>query len=353
MPEKILVAGKNIDINYNRTRVLVKGWEMSGYEVIVLNYQKKDKTTASKIKELSREAAFTFLPSFAHKSVSFVKKNSIAPVIFDPLISKFMTYVLDYKNYSKWSYEGIRTYFRDKLALKKADFVIFDTIQHQQYFLNKYHLDKGNTGVVYLGCNNHDFYKTKEEVHSGFVVGFVGAFIPLQGVMKILEAAKLLHTQEEISFEFIGEGHDLEEAKNFVLANQLSNVRFLNHIQYEKVNQYINQYDVCLGIFGDSIKTQVVVPNKVFNYASCGKTIITMDTPAIRECFTHKENIFLVDGSPESISQGILALKEDKEFREKLEKNVHELALKKFDELSIARSFLDQFYSFQKTTRLN
>ncbi len=350
MPKKILVTGKNIDINYNRTRVLIKGLEMSGYEVAVLNYQKKDKTTAGKIKALSGEAAFTFLPSFSHKSVNFVKKHSLAPVVFDPLISKFMTYVLDYKKYSKWSYEGIRTYFRDKLALKKADFLIFDTVEHQQYFLEKYRLDKATTGVVYLGCNNHDFYKIKKEPHAEFIVGFVGGFIPLQGVMKILKAASLLRDQKEIIFKFIGEGHDLEKAKKFVFENQLSNVHFLNHIQYEKVNQYINQYDICLGIFGDSIKTQVVIPNKIFNYASCGKSIITMDTPAIRECFTHKENIYLVDGSPESISKAILNLKENGELKLKLERNVYDLALKKFDELSIAKTFLDQFYGFQKSS---
>lgn len=353
MQKKILITGQNIDINYNRTRVLVKGWELLGYKVMVLNFQEKNKTTSRKIQELSKEASFTFLPSFTHKSVGFVKKHSIAPVVFDPLISKFMTYVLDYKNYSKWNYGGIRTSFRDKSSIGKADFVIFDTIQHQEYFLNKYRLDKAKTGVVYLGCNNQDFYKTTEESHPGFVVGFVGAFIPLQGVMKILEAAKLLQDYKEIFFEFIGKGHDFMNAKNFVQLNHLSNVRFLDHIQYEKVNEYVNHYDVCLGIFGTSIKTQVVIPNKVFNYASCGKAIITTDTKAIRECFIHEENIYLVDGSPESISKGILAVKENQQLKVKLEKNVHELALRRFDELSTARSFFAQFSAFQKINSTN
>jgi glycosyltransferase involved in cell wall biosynthesis len=348
MPQKILITGKNFDEKYNRTLILIKGFQHLGYEVIIFNYQKSTEEAAAKIRQLSKDSLFTFLPSFMHKSVKFVKKNSVSPVVFDPLISKYLTYVVDYKRFPKWSYGGIRTYLRDKIALKNSDFIIFDTHQHQSYFNSKYKIDLNKTGVVYIGTNNENFFKTDAHQSSKFIVGFIGSFIPLQGVMKIMKAIKLLASYNDIEFELIGKGHDFPGAKNFAKHNNLSNVNFLETIGYTFLNEYINKCSVCLGIFGDSLKTQIVIPNKIFNYSSCAKAIITLDTPAIRECFTNQKDIYLVNGTPESIADAVLALKADPVLRTKIETNVHELALQKFNEIETAQSFLNQFFEFKK-----
>jgi glycosyltransferase involved in cell wall biosynthesis len=351
MPHKILITGKNFDEKYNRTLILINGFQQLGYEVIIFNYQKPTKEAAAKIRAFSKDVLFTFLPSFMHKSVKFVKKNSVSPVVFDPLISKYLTYVVDYKKFSKWSYGGIRTYLRDKIAIKNSDFIIFDTQQHQSYFVSKYKIDLNKTGVVYIGTNNKDFFKTGNHQSSKFIVGFIGSFIPLQGVMKIMKAVKLLASYNDIEFELIGKGHDFPEAKNFAKQNNLTNVTFLETIGYTSLNEYINKYSVCLGIFGDSLKTQIVIPNKIFNYSSCARAIITLDTPAIRECFTNQKDIYLVNGTAESIADAVLALKADPALKTKIETNVHDLALQKFNEINTAESFLNQFFEFAKQDR--
>ena len=344
----ILVTGQNLDLGYNRNLIILNGLRKSGYKIETFSFSKFNKSAAEKIQELSKSAYFTFIPSFGHKSVSFVKRNSVCDVIFDPLISKYMTNVKDYKTSYPFGYGALRSTYRDRTSLKHADFVIFDTKAHREYFINKYKIDKTKTGVVYIGSNSVDFGILNNKISEEFVIGFIGHFIPLHGIFNILKAAEILKDQSKYRFRLIGTGFHFEEAKDYCLKRDLHNVEFLGQVKYEELNNHIAKFDVCLGIFSDNIKAYHVIPNKIFNYASCGKAIITMDSPAIREIFTHNENIYLTAPQAESIATAITKLADENEHRENLGKRICEMVNTSFKEEDIAKSLIDQFQNFSK-----
>ncbi len=51
------------------------------------------------------------------------------------------------------------------------------------------------------------------------------------------------------------------------------------------------------------------------------KTVITADTPAIRELFDDQDMVLVKPADPESLAAGILKLKNDPSLREKLAQN--------------------------------
>jgi glycosyltransferase involved in cell wall biosynthesis len=68
-------------------------------------------------------------------------------------------------------------------------------------------------------------------------------------------------------------------------------------VPYENLIEAIGEADVCLGIFGASTKAACVVPNKVYQALLAGRTVITRDSPAIRETFGDAPGLLLVPHS--------------------------------------------------------
>ncbi len=145
-----------------------------------------------------------------------------------------------------------------------------------------------------------------------FKIGFYGSYIPLHGIDKIVAAARLLEEHKDMIFEIVGSGFTEKKIKQQFEKAPSNNLVFKEWVDYTKLNETINAFDICLGIFGDTIKTEVVVPNKVYHYAACGKCIITKNTPAIKEVFVDQQNIILTDGSAEDLAEKIMQMKNRK-----------------------------------------
>lgn len=93
---RILCVGKT-DFKYNRTAVLLAGLEkLHDVELSKFSIKKRDKSTKQEIKSLAEHVDFIYIPPFRHRDVSFVKKLTKTPIVFDPLISKYLTKVVDY-----------------------------------------------------------------------------------------------------------------------------------------------------------------------------------------------------------------------------------------------------------------
>ena len=82
---------------------------------------------------------------------------------------------------------------------------------------------------------------------------------------------------------------NFEKAKKW----KLNNIRFFHRVQEKKLPDFIQRSDIQLGIFGNTIKTKMVIPNKVYSAVAMKKPVITADTPAIRELFSNYENCVL------------------------------------------------------------
>jgi glycosyltransferase involved in cell wall biosynthesis len=340
---KFLFTG-NYDVNYNRTVILIRGLEALGHTVIDFPFTKRSSDKRIMIRELSADADVVYLPSFTHPDVKFVKKSiRKKKLIFDPLISRYLTKVFDYKQVSRFSPRAYKNYLKDKIAFRYADLILADTEAHKQYFVEKFGVDKEKIKVLPICVNPEEFYPRDEpdKDHAVFTVGFYGGFIPLQGTRYILQAAALLKDIPDVRFVLAGDGFEYAEMKKLAAQLELKNVVFLGWLPHDQLNDRINTFDVCLGIFGDSLKADLVIPNKFYHYAACRKAIITKDTPAIRELAVGGQDAFLLPSDPGEIAAAILELKNDVAKRVKLAEHVYQKVVTKYNHLVAAQLLAD------------
>lgn len=328
---------------YNRNKIILDGLKKrEDITVIEYIFRKKKEFDLKKFNALNKQADFIFCPSFSHKYVRLIKKHATKPVIFDPLISNYLTKVFDYKNVSRWSPRAYRNYLKDKLPFKTVDLLLADTQQHKLYYHNTFGIPLNKIEVLPVGANSTEFQpQTNTNEESIFRVGFYGGFIPLQGVQHIIEAAALLKASKDIHFHLIGTGYQYEEMKQLVKDKMLHNITFEGWAEYNDLPKKLNAFDICLGIFGRTPKAPLVIPNKIYHYASMGKAVISMRSPAIKEVFSDKKDILLVDGSGESIAEGIIALKNNPELRKELGRNMRYKLHHSYNEDQIAQLLIN------------
>ena len=185
----ILFTGKT-DFKYNRVRILLKGLQ-NREDVKVLLYPFKDRNECllPEFKTLEQQADFIYIPPFRHRDVSFIRKLTNKPVVFDPLISKYLTKAVDYGHFWKCPFK----YVLDKKPFSLADILLADTQAHKDYFIRTFSIEESKIHVLPIGVDTSSFYaSTDQKPNDGlFRVWFYGSFVPLQGVSKILESAKL------------------------------------------------------------------------------------------------------------------------------------------------------------------
>ncbi len=341
---RILVTG-HYEPDYNRIMVLLEGLKKHGIDLIEFPYEKRNRKIQKKIVELSRDCDLIFLPSFTHPDVPFIKKSVLKPVVFDPLISRYLTKVFDRKSVWRFSPRAYKNYLKDQRAFRYSDLIIADTQSHKDYYCSHFTVDPAKITVVPIGVNTEDFFPLKEEVKSDdtIIVGFYGSFIPLHGIDRIVLAANILKEKKNIKFEIYGNGSLFHKISDILNKMQLSALELKGYVDYYNLNQVLNKMDICLGIFGESLKTELVIPNKVYHYAACRKAIITKDTNAIREVFSQDENIVLSSNDPEDIASKIIHLAEHPDFRRKVAANAYSLISNDFNEVEVTRKLLQSF----------
>lgn len=341
MPLEILFAG-NYEPDYNRTAVIRAGLLKLGHRVREFPFKKKNSAAGRELRSLAAGADFVFLPSFTHKEVAFVKEHAGGKrVVFDPLISRYMTKALDYANVWKYGLSALRARLSDRSSMAAADFVVTDTAAHLDWFHRECGVPREKMGVLYIGNDFGSFYPGDRPPGDGrFVAGFYGSLNPLQGVVKILEAAHLLRGREDILFRIVGDGFDYARARAYAAEKRLPNVEFAGRVPQSGLRDKILGFDAALGIFGDTLKAGLVIPNKVYHYAACRKPIITRDTPAIRELFSHGEDLLLTDGSPEALASAVLRLKDDPALAARLAASAHEKVRAGYNEVQVAEKLL-------------
>ncbi len=180
------------------------------------------------------------------------------------------------------------------------------------------------------------------EKENRFTVLFFGSFLPLHGVDCILEAAKIVSSEEpSIQFRFIGSGQTLLLAKNLASKLYLSNVTFEDWLPMNELPNRIASSDICLGIFAKTEKARRVVPHKIFQAMGMKKPVITGQTPAVEEFFSHRKNIFLIQESrSDLLAQAILELKRDKDLKEGIAERGYQLVSQKFSPEAIGRTLI-------------
>lgn len=329
---RILFFG-NYDSEYSRNRVLIKGLKANGVEI--LECRVSPSTPFWPILLIFRYFSFIihhssfdilFVPFSGQQSMFLARLVALRfgsgqarkQIIFDAFTSHYGGYILDRKRASPSSPLAWWYRFLDRWSCKLADAVLLDTRAHIGFFVKEFGLPEEKFHRIFVGADTDVFYPRPPRKADGmFAVHFHGHYIPLQGVRYILKAAKLLEP-EGVIFHLIGRGQTYLEDKQLAGELQLTNVYFRDNVPYEQLPDYMTRADVCLGIFGDTPKTPLVIPNKVFEAIAMAKPVITADTPAVRELLDQQSALFVPAADPQALADAILSLKNDAELRRQL-----------------------------------
>jgi len=112
-------------------------------------------------------------------------------------------------------------------------------------------------------------------------------------------------------------------------------------VDHTELGRELARAAIVLGIFGRSDKVGRVVPNKVYHAMSVGRSIITSDTPAIREVLEHERNaLFVPAGDAAALAAGMTRLAEDADLRRRLGEAARERFLEVAEQRVVARDFL-------------
>jgi glycosyltransferase involved in cell wall biosynthesis len=242
------------------------------------------------------------------------------PIVFAPLVTLTETLVDDRGVFGTGSLRARLARALDRASLCAATRVVIDADAHRQYLIRTFGLPAERVSTWHLGADASVFKPLPPPGRRGRIrVLFYGTFLPLHGVRTILAAAALLRDEPDIQFEMIGTGPEHAASVAYARHAGLAHVDFRDWVPYAGLGDVVAAADVCLGVFGVTPKVQMVIPNKVFQAAMVGRPVITADTPAVREVFTHGETAWLCPaGDADALAHGIKLLCADAALRQRL-----------------------------------
>ncbi len=255
-----------------------------------------------------------------------VKRLTNKPIIYDPFISSYLSYVYDYKYVNEKSLLAKLYYFIDYFSFKQANLILTDTKIHGKIFSKFFNQNKEKFETVLVGSDSDIFFPQGHKNESDkFIIGFYGKYLPLQGVKIIIATGKILKKYPEIKFEIIGgspENKLYREIFRYKIKNKLDNIELIPPVPLSQLPEKIARSDIQLGIFGGTLKSKIVIPNKVYSALAMKKPVITANSLAVRELLTHEENVYLCKNADiDSLVSAIIKLYEDKNLRDSIARN--------------------------------
>lgn len=285
--------------DYPRTKNLLEGLQENGYRVYEWNIKCQLALLIIRFilwfNKIYREAIrsdFILVPYpgwrmvFFAKVVSFFTQKSL---VFDAHISNYNTRVEDRKLIASSSIGAIHEWLLDTITCSLSDIVLIDTNIHGEYFENRFGLKKDKIVRVFVGANisEHENAIESNIEFNGLLLYFYGTYIPLQGVFYIIDALDILK-KEGYHFKFIliGAGQEERKCRERIEEYGLEDsIIYYPYIPRSELLSLMKPSDICLGIFGESIKARNVIPNKVYDYAAMNKVFITGKSLAMDELF--------------------------------------------------------------------
>ncbi|HYJ33341.1 MAG TPA: glycosyltransferase [Candidatus Binatia bacterium] len=333
------------DPGYPRVRVLQEGLVEHGvdarlYPLSARPMAREAKLIGAWLSGAALADAFV-VPSFGHRDVppiSLLTHAAGAPLLFDPLVSRWDTQVRDLGRVRAGSVAAARLRASDAVAMRLADVVLCDTWEHGELFASEFGVPRSKLARVPVGADRAAFAlgearaATRARDGAPLHVVYVGGFLPLHGVEMVIGAAAFLEARRGAGFArftLVGDGMTAHRADRDAAALGLRSLRRVPRVPYPEALAILADADVALGIFGTTEKAARVIPHKVYQALAAGVPVVTRRSPAVVELFPGSSPMALVPpGDAEALSAAIETLAEDPARREAMGAAGREAALR-------------------------
>lgn len=324
---KILTQNK---INYD-----IINWDRLHIEDVNTDYKYRDKKVGHRRSYLDYYKYMTFV----QKRLKKFEYDKI--IIFGIQLSYFLKryiisnykgkYIIDIRDHNK-----IVNYFNISRIIENSDFTVISSPMYKQW------LPKGDKYVI-----NHntqissliDLKKTNINTNKKiYCISNIGAIRDYDINKKLIDSLK---NNENIELCFHGESETNMKINEYVTSNNIQNVIITGKYSQDEEENLYNKSDLInILVANNEINSKTLLPNRLYNAVLYGKPIITNSGTYIAEV-VKKYNLGIVLSSFDDIERNILnymkgnvldlyengrelfvqnVIKDNKEFREKLEK---------------------------------
>lgn len=196
--------------------------------------------------------------------------------------------------------------------------------------------------VIPNWCNDSSL-KNREESYSNdlyskinlkekFVVSYFGNMGTAQDLDTLIEAMKILKSEEDIVFVFAGHGNKVAYLKEIVHGDDLRNVYIYDYLICEDFEDALNISDIFIVSLSEGL-TGLAVPSKTYNYMRAGKPIISImsKSASLSQELVEKEAGYSIEvGDVSSLISIIQLAKSDEIKNEIMGSNARKVFLDKY-----------------------
>jgi glycosyltransferase involved in cell wall biosynthesis len=310
------------DPSYPRNAIIRKGWEKCGLPVTECRVDTRLKVHLRypallwKFVRMRDSGRVLFVPDFRHKDVPLawaIARCTRRPLVFDPLVSRYETRVLDREDVRPGSAQERHNRNLDRSSMRLADLVLADTEAHARFYSSEFSIPAPKIAVLPVGFDEDQF--SEAPFPAGGVscnVLFYGTYLPLHGVETIVTAAAMLR-DAPVAFTLVGRGQTYAEVRAKARDLPPGKVSFRDAVPSAELSRLVADADIVLGIFGTTPKARLVIPNKVFQALAVGRAVITAETTAIAELFKSGVHLETVpSGDARALAGAISSLMRDR-----------------------------------------
>lgn len=265
------------------------------------------------------------------------------PLIWDVLNSLFL--ILTDRGIAKRKrFTAGIVQFLEMLAVRQPDMLFIDTPIFAQWFHQTYQVPVERFRIVPIAADDRFFASSVNKPSPAippetFQVLYYGTYIPNHGTIIIVEAARLLQNERDIYFEMVGDGPERNAAEQLAKQYQLRNIHFIQWLEKPELVQHIQDADICLGSFGNTLQSSLTYNNKILEAFASRKPVISAETPATPPDIRHGEHLYQCKrGNAQSLADGILAMKNDPKLRQRLAENGYQIFHAKYNVLHIGKT---------------
>jgi glycosyltransferase involved in cell wall biosynthesis len=242
---------------------------------------------------------------------SLLNRRRKSTLVFDPCISLYNTLVEDRQVVAPGGVMANLIRRLDVVPCRLADVVLTDTQSHATYFEHALGVASEKLHRVFVGATTPwQRARWSPPADGPFRVLFYAKFSPLHGITAILDAAERLK-HEDVHVTIVGGGQLEDAVRQAVERSGSSCLEWIPWLERDALIDRMRGCHVSLGIFGNTTKAAMVIPNKVFQALAMGVPVITRDSPAIRELLTDGESARLCGIDATAIVGAIRAARDD------------------------------------------
>ncbi len=164
-----------------------------------------------------------------------------------------------------------------------------------------------------------------------FVIGYIGTHGMAHALVKVLDAAELLTTDDEIRFLFVGSGAEKEKLIVEAKKRGLKNVIFYPAQPKERMPGFLSLLDVALIHLKNSPVFTTVIPSKIFEAMGMGLPVLLVGPEggeASKIVEKDGAGLCIPSEAPEIFAQTVLELKNNHVLRKRLASASYEAAPK-------------------------